>query len=275
MVAVNRVTRLAALAVAFSGALALAASTGCHRDTPPLPGQPVPASVAPASPVAPTSAPDETEAAGLHFVERITGGARASDPLPLIIGIHGRGGRPDHFGRALSELSLPARVILPYGPQPLGDGFTWFGDWTDDAGFAALSRHAADRLAAMITDLVRRRPTVGKPIVTGFSQGGILTFTLAVLHPEIVGAAFPAGGLLAPPLWPGAWPAGVAMPRIHAFHGAADNVVPVEGARATVRHLVDIGLPAQLTEYPEVRHVVDRDMQRDLVQAIEQAIRAP
>jgi phospholipase/carboxylesterase len=229
-----------------------------------------------AAPSAPApSGLDESTSAGIHFLERITGGARASDPLPLIVAIHGRGGRPEHFGRALAALSLPARVILPYGPEPLGDGFSWFGDWTDDAQFAALCRGAADRLAAMIADLVHRRPTVGKPIVTGFSQGGILSFTLAVLHPDVVGAAFPASGLLPSGLWPSAWPEGFARPRVHAFHGSADDVVPVEGARATVRHLVALGVSATLTEYPGIGHTVSPDMQRDLVQALEQALRGP
>ncbi len=257
---------------------ALLASGACSRTVPSPPGQPVSASSPPtlASSPAPAVPPAaDTEAAGLHFVERVTGGARASDPLPLIVAIHGRGGRPEHFGSALLDLTAPARVILPYGPDALGDGFTWLPDWTDDASFAAGCRVAADRIVAMMTELAFRRPTVGKPIVTGFSQGGILSFTIAALHPDAVAAVFPIGGLLARPLWPSAWPAGVAKPRIHAFHGGADDRVPVEAARATVRHFVEIGVVAELTEYPGVRHTVARDEQRDLVRAIEEALPAP
>jgi phospholipase/carboxylesterase len=90
-----------------------------------------------------------------------------------------------------------------------------------------------------------------------------------------VGAAFPASGLLPSGLWPSAWPEGFARPRVHAFHGSADDVVPVEGARATVRRLVALGVPATLTEYPGIGHTVSADMQRDLVQALEQALRGP
>jgi phospholipase/carboxylesterase len=216
----------------------------------------------------------EPEAAGLRFLERVTGGANADDALPLIVGIHGRGGRPEHFGRALSLLTIRARVILPYAPTPAGDGFTWLPDWTNDADLARDIRPVADRIAAMIAELAAKRPTVGKPVLTGFSQGGMLSFTIAVTHPEVIGAAFPIGGFLAPPLLPSAWPPGAPKVPVHAFHGAADELVPIEGARFTVRSLKALGLDARLTEYPGVGHRVVPEMQHDVVQAIEEALKA-
>jgi phospholipase/carboxylesterase len=167
---------------------------------------------------------------------------------------------------------MRARVILPYGFNVAGEGFSWWsGPRDDEARFAEDTRRAADRLAAMLDELVRRRPTVGKPIVTGFSQGGMLSFTIAVLHPEAVRAAFPVGGRLAEPLWPSAWPAGAPRPLIHAFHGAADDVVPIEGARGTVRRLAEVGLTADLVEYPGLGHHTSGEERRDLARAIEQA----
>ena len=167
---------------------------------------------------------------------------------------------------------MRARLILPYGLEPYGEGFSWFSDWKDEAELADGTRHAADRLAAMIDELARRRPTTGRAVITGFSQGGILSFTLAVLHPESVGAAFPVSGLLATPLWPIAWPPGREKPLVRAFHGTDDNRVPIAGARATVRRLKDVGLDAELAEYPGVTHTTTAEMRRDLVRAIEQAL---
>ena len=218
------------------------------------------------------TAPADTEAAGIRFIEIVTGGANASDSLPLVVGIHGLGGSPEHFGSVLSSLSVRARLILPYGLEAYGEGFSWFPIWRDDAELAAGTRRAADRLAAMIDELVRRRPTTGKPIVTGFSQGGMLSFGLAVLHPESVRAAFPISGLLARSLWPDEWPASREKPRVHALHGTADERVSIAEARATVRRLKEIGLSADLVEYPGVTHTVTAEMRRDVVQAITQAL---
>jgi phospholipase/carboxylesterase len=239
-------------------ALVLAA---CRRDAP-LPGH-----------EAPADAPSETEAAGVRFVEILTGGASPSDSLPLVVGIHGLGGSPENFGRVLSSLSTRTRLILPYGLEPYGDGFAWFQPWRDDAELAAGTTRAEGRLAAMIDELVRRRPTTGKPVVTGFSQGGILSFALAVLHPESVRATFPVSGLLAPSLLPSQWPPDREMPRVHALHGTADDRVPIAGARATVRRLQEVGFSADLAEYPGVTHTVTPEMRQDLVRAITEELR--
>ena len=257
---VRRVLRVKSTALG-AGLLVLLAS-GCDRRPPP--GQPVAA-----------ASDGPAEAAGLRYLERVTGGAQPNDALPLVIGIHGRGGAPEHFVHALSGLSARARVILPYAPDPFGSGYTWFPNWNDDAELADGTRHAADRLAAMIRELTARKPTVGRPIVTGFSQGGMLSFTLAVLHPDLVGAAFPCGGFLAPPLYPSAWPSDAPRPRIHAFHGTDDPMIAIADARSTVKRLTDVGLPAELSEYPGVRHTIALPEQRDLIAAIEAALRAP
>jgi phospholipase/carboxylesterase len=250
------------LAAVLALALGLAA---CDHKAPPLAGTDPPIASVPAIP----------SAAGIRFIERLTGGAGPSDPLPLIVAIHGRGGRPENIGRLFASFEGRARVILPYGFDASGDGFSWFSRWTDDPAFADATRSAADRLAAMIAEVARLRPTMGRPIVTGFSQGGILSFTLAVLHPETVRAAFPAGGFLAPALYPSAWPKGVAMPSLHAFHGTDDETVPVLGARSTVRRLKEIGFAAELTEYPGVGHQISKEMQHDMLLDIEAAARAP
>jgi phospholipase/carboxylesterase len=214
------------------------------------------------------SAPGD-EAAGVRFVEIVTGGASASDTLPLIVAIHGFGGSPEHFLRRaeLGSLGARARIVAPFGLTPVDMGFAWFaGEGTDH--LAEDMRAVADRLAAMITELVKRRPTTGRPVVTGFSQGGMLSYALAVLHPEVVRAAFPASGLLPEGLLPSAWPAGKEMPRVHAFHGTADDRVPIDGDRATSRRLVDLGLPAELTEYPGEGHTVSSEMKRDILRAL-------
>jgi phospholipase/carboxylesterase len=213
------------------------------------------------------------EAAGVRFIETVTGGASASDTLPLVVAIHGFSGKPNDFLTlaTLSSLTARARVVAPYGLAPAGDGFAWF-DGSDGRQLPENMRRAADSLAAMIDALVKSRPTAGKPIVTGFSQGGMMSYALAVLHPDLVRAAFPASGYLPPPLCPSAWPAGKEMPRLHAFHGAADGAIPIARDRATVQQLAALGLHVELTVYPGEGHVVSTRMKRDLRQALAQEL---
>jgi phospholipase/carboxylesterase len=248
-------------------ALALA-PLGCGRDAPPEPAPEVPATGA-----EPARATGTPEAAGVPYMERITGGAAAGDVLPLVVAVHGLGDRPESFVSLFASLRARARLVVPYG-EPWRDGYAWFpaGSLDDPQKLAEGTSRAAGRLAAMMAVLVRERPTSGKPIVTGFSQGGMLAFTLAVQHPEAVSAAFPVGGLLAPPLFPDAWPPGKEQPVIVAFHGADDDRVPVGGARRTVQRLREIGLPAELHEYPGVRHTVSDAEREELMRAITAAV---
>jgi phospholipase/carboxylesterase len=241
----------------------------CQREAP----SPAPAPLLSTAVPAAAPAPGSLEAAGVRYVERITGGAAAEDALPLVIGIHGYGDRPESYAGLFEGFKARARFIFPYG-EPHGDGFSWFAvspRFNPDA-IAAGTERAAHRLAAMIAALATTRPTVGRPIVTGFSQGGMLSYALVILHPESVGEAFPVGGLLTPPHWPSTWAVGKTQARIEAFHGDADPTVPIAVDRQGAARLRAVGFSIELHEYPGVVHTVTAEMRRDLHAAIGGAV---
>jgi len=215
--------------------------------------------------------------AGVEYVELITGGAAAEDRLPLILAIHGLGDRPERFAALLRPLPAPARVILPRAFDPVDDGFSWFpirARSKDIAGLAAGIASAADRLAPFLAAIAHERPTHGKPIVTGFSQGGMLSFALALRSPQEISAAAPIGGWLPPPLWPAQGPSEQRMPPITAFHGDADNAVKIEPTRAAVQHLIGLGYPVELREYPGVAHEIPAQIRADLYRTLSAAVAA-
>jgi phospholipase/carboxylesterase len=248
--------------VALLFALALPA---CDRPSEP---PPPPAAARPSPP------PGPPEAAGVRYLERLTGGARKGERLPLVVAVHGFGDRPEAFVDLFADLGAKARLIVPFGLEPYGEGFSWFpiGALDDPPRLAEGTGRAADRLAAMIEAVVKARPTAGKPIVTGFSQGGMLSYTLAVRHPEVVGAAFPVGGLIALPLVPASWPTVAERPSILAFHGDADRRVPVARDRETVARLAAIGFDAKLREHPGVGHAIPPPMRAELLAALADAV---
>jgi phospholipase/carboxylesterase len=254
--------------VAWAALFAAGAALGCERGATPEPP--------PSHPAEAATAAGTPEAAGVRYLEQLTGGATASERLPMIVAIHGLGDRPESFAPVLASLRTRARLIVPYG-EPWREGFSWFppGGLDDAAVLDEGTARAADRLAAMIEAISRSKPTTGKAVVTGFSQGGMLSFTLAVRHPEVVLAAFPVGGLMAPGQVPAFWPMGRAQVAITAFHGGADERVPVARARATVEQLRALGLRVTLTEYPGVGHTITSQMRADLVRAIDTALASP
>jgi phospholipase/carboxylesterase len=110
---------------------------------------------------------------------------------------------------------------------------------------------------------MKLRPTLGKPIVTGFSQGGILSFALATRYPTLFAAAFPLAGWLPPVLYP---PAATKQkyPYIYAQHGARDTTVPTQKGRATIQGLRARGLRVDYREVPGVGHLVTSGMHSEL-----------
>lgn len=230
---------------------------------------------------APPPAPVETAAAGpkkihaadLDLLEVLTTGAHEDDTLPMIVAIHGMGDRPENWLDFFATFPLPARVYFPRAPMPYGDGGSWFTYPPKSADDLAQGIAAAgDRIAKAMVELSKTK-TRGRPIVTGFSQGGFVSFDLAVHHPEVIDAAFPMSGGLPAPLYPQSEIAARATAPIFAVHGTSDTMVPITMARATVAKIVSLGGRAQLEEFPDVPHTVTTAMHDEISRHIEARLR--
>ena len=214
-----------------------------------------------ASPAPAATKPTQPEPTSLPFVEATTAGAARDAALPLIVALHGLGGRPEHFLGLFEDFPVQARVVAPHSRSPYGDGFAWFppsSPMSDEAAPAMAS--AADDVARFAAEAARARPTLGKPIVTGLSQGGALSYAVAVRHPDAVAAAAPISGWLPPPLWPPALPQNA--PPIFAFHGTADSRVPLERDRAGADALQKVGFKVQFQVSEGVEHAIPQSVKQ-------------
>lgn len=207
------------------------------------------------------------ELAGFTYLEVTTGDASPEDALPMIVGLHYMTGSPESSRDDYGGLDFPARLILPAGPHRTEGGHSWFPDgyyeWDEDRQ-AKTTLGVAERLAEFISRVVALRPTLGKPIVTGYSQGGDLSYVLALHHPELIRAALPMGARL-----PEAWrlqrlsiPAEDA-PSVFVFHGREDAIVPVAGAREAAAFIESLGISVELHEYADTGHAYPSSMRSD------------
>lgn len=193
-------------------------------------------------------------------------------PACTVIAMHGRGDHPSRFAALFDGLPGPVQVVIPRAPHRIGpSSWEWMAPPEPGQVRAAepMAREA-DALIEALPRLVTPRPIAGGPVVTGFSQGGMIAYAMAVRHPEAVRAALPVGGELHRDLWPA--PGGPTT-RIHGFHGEIDQVVLVGPTRELVDALVAGGWPAELSVYPEVTHSIPPVMRADLHQAIQEACR--
>ncbi len=197
----------------------------------------------------------------------MAGGARADERVPMIVAMHGMGGEPAGMLPIFRNYARRARIILPFG-HPSGGMYQWFVSPRDDVDAETIVRET-DRVAGAIVALVASRPTIGRPLVTGFSQGGMVTFALAVTHPELIAAAFPIGGSLPIALFSRSQ--STALPPITAFHGTLDLAVPTQNARDSIIELKRAGFAAELIEYPGLAHDISDSEDADILERIARA----
>jgi phospholipase/carboxylesterase len=193
----------------------------------------------------------------LDYVERVLN-SRADagvtgEQLPLLIVLHGLGDSPERFLELFESLDVPVRIIAPRAPDPFSSGTSWFP--IDDPQRAPAGILKRAQLLVELTDyLARTRGLRGRPVVTGFSQGGILSFALAAYHAASFQAAVPIAGSLLDSL-PRYQPAQKGF-RVTAFHGRDDRRIPYDGAERTVARLRAVGTEATLTGLAGVGHAI-------------------
>lgn len=217
-----------------------------------------------AKPKAP-SLPRRARYDGVDFIEMFP--SDADETGPLVVAVHGMGDKPDNWIDTWKAFPGKAQIALPRAFTKYGDGFSWFElrDGMTDAELAAGVGEAEDKLWKGIVKLAGER----KVIVTGFSQGGILSFVMAARHPDRVVAAFPVSGSCPGPLLPR--DKARAAPLV-ALHGTADNVLAYKWGKGAVDAFKEQGNDATLRTYEGVGHTMTPAMRADLWTEIQRVL---
>lgn len=179
--------------------------------------------------------------------------AAPADGWPLLLFLHGIGESGDDLERVrvhgppklTEEIPELSRFVL-LAPQCPED------DWWRSTSLKAL----LDEVAGLV-DVDDARI-----YVTGLSMGGYGAWGLLASYPDLFAAAAPiCGGGEIGRVWSDR-STGFQLERlllardvpVRAFHGADDDVIPVEESRLLVRALQAAGADVELTVYPGVGH---------------------
>ena len=177
---------------------------------------------------------------GIKYIIKYPDGYKKGEKFPVIILLHGAGGRGDdinvlasnpYFNSVDNHPKFPFITVAPQCSQN-----TWFDM------FEQLKKFACKISDESFTDKNRM-------YLMGASMGGYATWQLAMSIPEMFAAIVPicGGGMY--------WNAGrlVNLP-VWAFHGAKDTVVFKEESEKMVDSVNNCGGNAKLTIYPENEH---------------------
>ena len=165
----------------------------------------------------------------------------SGDAWPMILFLHGAGERGDDLEK-----------VKVHGPPKIVQG-------RKDFGFIVVSPQCPSRswwpndvemLKSLVDDICAKYNVDEERIyLTGLSMGGYGTWSLACEYPERFAAIAPICGGGEPflssklrnvPVW--------------AFHGAKDNLVPLEESEQMVEAIKKAGGQAKLTVYPDAGH---------------------
>jgi phospholipase/carboxylesterase len=222
-----------------------------------------------------TKAPDLTLPYKTVLTDRSNNDAR----LPLIIAMHGLGGTPDDMIRTLSDLEVPARVFAPYGLFPFGmqGGASWYANaipsrTSDPQLIAEDMNYAADKLAQFISKAMKHYPEAGTPIVTGYSQGGMLTYALSVRYPHLVSSAIPVAGFIPATILPEQSIASGPYPKVEALHGYNDKIVPFDADLDGIEALNFLGQKAVLYRFNDTGHFMTQRMFNAYLIVVDRAV---
>ncbi len=199
----------------------------------------------------------DQEGANLPYRLFVPGESVRTNPLPLIVFLHGAGGAgTDNLkqisgGNAISthtwtttemQARHPAFVLAPQLPPSI----QWGIPESDEV--APLTQQVLNILVNLSKEFLIDSDRI---YLIGQSRGGVGTWDLISKRPELFAAAVPLAGrgnisrvtsARSVPIW--------------AFHGAKDNIVSVSGSRDLVAALRADGSSIIYTEYPEAGHNV-------------------
>lgn len=209
--------------------------------------------------------PRRTKYEGVDFIELFPNDA--DETAPLVVAIHGMGDKPDNWIDSWRTFPAKAQIVLPRAFTKYGEGFSWFEfrDGMTDAESGAEVGAAEEKLWKAIAKLAGSR----RMLVTGFSQGGMLSFAIASRHGDQVAYAFPVSGSCPGPLLP---KDKVKAAPLVAFHGTSDNVLAFKWGKGAVDAFKERGNDATLKVYPGVGHTISPEMRSDLWAEIQKAL---
>ncbi len=176
---------------------------------------------------------------------------------PLIVAMHGYGGRPGGYPALWRPAAGKIGAILatPRGLQPRGEGFFW-GDLEE-----------ADTVIQLTIEYVKQSHLIddSRIILTGFSQGGFMAMAVGARHPDVFAGIIPMAGGYNPAIdTPDPAPPGA--PRFFFMVGGQDNARTQCSDAAEAFEAA--GYAVKLRIYPGVGHSFALWTNRELGKAL-------
>ena len=176
---------------------------------------------------------------------------------PLLLLIHGYGSNEEDLFSFAKELPEEYYIISARAPYNMQHGsYAWYAI-NFDADQNKFSdndqaRNSRDLIANFIDELIAIYPIDTENVtLIGFSQGTILSYAVALSHPEKVQRVVAMSGYINQEILEENYlKNSFTNLKIFSSHGTADQVIPVEWGRKAKPFLENLGIKTTYKEYP-------------------------
>lgn len=189
---------------------------------------------------------------------------------PLLILLHGTGSNEQDLFSFADQLPGKFLVVSVRAPYTIERGsYTWY-ELRFENGKPISNNAQAEQSRKTILTFIEQLKTkhdfdASQVYLCGFSQGGIMSYSVALTAPDkIKGIAVMSGRLLDDVKTKVAGKDQLKNLDIFISHGTKDNVLNVQYARDAKAYLQGLGLSPLYKEYPEA-HTISREMFADLL----------
>ncbi|MEO8588618.1 MAG: alpha/beta fold hydrolase [Flavobacteriales bacterium] len=219
-----------------------------------------------------TSISAQTKGTSLRYLVRQPTVASAHPPLLVLL--HGVGSNERDLFSFADRLPGEYLVISARAPITLGpDSYAWYQvDLSTGAPVIKPqeAEHARTTLITFIEELGKAHSFDPQRVVLcGFSQGAIMSYSVALTRPDLVHGIAVMSGRLLEEVKPMVEPS-PALTKLKVFisHGTLDATLPVHYANEANTYLRTLGISPGLKTYPE-GHTISAAMLEDLVRWLE------
>jgi phospholipase/carboxylesterase len=176
---------------------------------------------------------------------------------PLLLLLHGYGSNEEDLFSFAQELPDDSFVISARAPYPLPPyGNAWYAIHfdADENKFSDNdeAKDSRDLIAVFIDELIENYPIDAEKVtLIGFSQGTILSYSVALSYPEKVQQVVALSGYLNLDIITENFRSNaISKLRFFISHGTVDQVIPVDWARKAPEFLKELGIDVVYKEYP-------------------------
>lgn len=202
-----------------------------------------------------------------------------AQPKALLVLLHGVGGSEANLADLAAGAGPDTLVLLPRAPLTLGPGqFAWFRVAFTASGPRIEAQEAEQSRLVLIRFVAQVQAAYGiapqQTVIAGFSQGGILSASVALTAPEGVAGFGVLSGRILPELEPHlAAPARLTALQGFIGHGEFDSKLPVLWAQRAEALLSQLGVTHSTRRYP-IDHGISAAMQADFLQWLDGVLKA-